>query len=170
MAAPIRMRIEALITLAQWLSPSFPIRAFSYSHGLAMAVHAGQVRDAATLQDWLAGIITHGAGRTDAILLVTVFRGGDLHTLDSLARALCPSMEQLNETDQQGAAFVRTVKAVWGHDLPDLTPPIAVGAACAREGIPLEEGAHLFLHAFASALVSTATRALPLGQTDGQKR
>ncbi|HBR43037.1 MAG TPA: urease accessory protein UreF, partial [Sulfitobacter pontiacus] len=37
------MQTQALITLAQWLSPSFPIGAFSYSHGLEMAVQDGTI-------------------------------------------------------------------------------------------------------------------------------
>lgn len=70
---------------------------------------------------------------------------------------------------QQGAAFVRVVNDVWGHSLPDLTLPVAFGAACAAQGLPVEQGAQLFLHAFVSALVSAAIRAVPLGQTDGQR-
>jgi urease accessory protein len=35
--------------------------------------------------------------------------------------------------------------------------------------LPVEQGANLFLHAFVSALVSAAIRAVPLGQTDGQR-
>ena len=64
---------------------------------------------------------------------------------------------------------VRVVNDVWGHDLPDLTLPVAFGAACAVQGLPVEQGAQLFLHAFVSALVSAAIRAVPLGQTDGQR-
>ena len=37
-----------------WLSPSYPVGAFSYSSGIEWAVEAGDIRDAATLQDWLA--------------------------------------------------------------------------------------------------------------------
>lgn len=163
------MQTQALITLAQWLSPSFPIGAFSYSHGLEMAVQDGTIHDAASLQAWLSDIITHGAGRTDAILLNAGFAGKGMDEVDALARALAPSSERLTEMTQQGAAFVRVVNDVWGHDLPDLTLPVAFGAACAAQGLPVEQGAQLFLHAFASALVSAAIRAVPLGQTDGQR-
>ncbi len=163
------MQTQALITLAQWLSPGFPIGAFSYSHGLEMAVSDGTVSDAASLQAWLEGIITHGAGRNDALLLAAGYRGEGLESLDAQARALVPSSERLTETVQQGAAFVRVVNDVWGHDLPDLTFPVAFGVACAAQNLPLEEAAQMFLHAFVSALVSAAVRAVPLGQTDGQR-
>ena len=85
------MQTQALITLAQWLSPSFPIGAFSYSHGLEMAVQDGTIYDAASLQAWLSDIITHGAGRTDAILLNAGFAGKGVDEVDALARALAPS-------------------------------------------------------------------------------
>tara|TARA_R110000850_G_scaffold4175_7_gene19443 strand:- start:1886 stop:2521 length:636 start_codon:yes stop_codon:yes gene_type:complete len=163
------MQTAALITLAQWLSPGFPIGAFSYSHGLEMAVHDGTIHDAASLQAWLGGIITHGAGRTDAILLAAGYHGEGLMDVDALARALAPSSERLTETTQQGAAFVRVVNDVWGHSLPDLTLPVAFGAASAAQDLPLKDAAQMFLHAFVSALVSAAIRAVPLGQTDGQR-
>jgi len=33
-----------ILTLAQWLSPAYPVGAFAYSHGLEWAVRAGDVR------------------------------------------------------------------------------------------------------------------------------
>ena len=169
--APIPMPtdISALITLAQWLSPGFPIGAFSYSHGLETVVQGGAIHDADSLQAWLRDIVTHGAGRNDAILLAAAYRGEGLAALDELARALAPSSERLSETAQQGAAFVRTVNDVWGLSLPPLTLPVAVGAAAAAQGLPLAETAQMFLHAFVSSLTSAAVRAVPLGQTDGQR-
>ena len=49
--------------LLTWLSPAFPVGAFSYSHGLEYAVEAGLVNDRATLIAWIEGIMRHGAGR-----------------------------------------------------------------------------------------------------------
>ena len=39
----------ALYRLMTWLSPSFPVGAFSYSSGIEWAVEAGDITDAATL-------------------------------------------------------------------------------------------------------------------------
>ena len=58
-----------ILTLAQWLSPSFPVGAFAYSHGLETAFQSGQISTAGALQDWLADVLTHGSGRHDRILL-----------------------------------------------------------------------------------------------------
>src|SRR4029078_5527728 len=58
-----------LFRLLAWLSPSYPIGAFSYSHGLEYAIEAGLVRDRASLGDWIAGVLRHGSGRIDGALL-----------------------------------------------------------------------------------------------------
>lgn len=160
----------ALLTLAQWLSPAYPVGAFSYSHGLEWAVEAGQVRDADTFLDWLEDILRHGTGRNDAILLACAYRSdtGALRALDDLARAYASSKERLLETEAQGAAFCRTTAAIWGGAMPDLTYPVAVGYAAHAHGFPLRQTSAMYLHAFASNLTSAAIRLVPLGQTEGQ--
>ena len=45
-----------------WLSPSFPVGAFSYSHGLETAVETGEARDRASLERWVAALLRHGGG------------------------------------------------------------------------------------------------------------
>lgn len=161
---------DAVLTLAQWFSPSFPIGAFSYSHGLETAIADGHVHDGPSCQAWLGDILRHGAGRNDVILLAAGYEADAdlLAEHDGLARALAPSKERLLETEQQGAAFARTVRDVWGHDIPDLTLPLAVGAAAGRQGLPLSLTAETYLHSFVSNLVSAAIRLVPLGQTEGQ--
>src|SRR5437879_2806802 len=41
----------ALYRLMTWLSPAFPVGAFSYSSGIEWAVEAGDIADAASLRD-----------------------------------------------------------------------------------------------------------------------
>lgn len=161
---------DAVLTLAQWFSPSFPIGAFSYSHGLETAIAEGHVTDARSAQAWIDDILRHGAGRNDAILLAAGF-AADASTLAShnaLARALAPSQERLLEAEQQGAAFARTIREVWGYDVPDMVLPLAVGAAAAHHGLPVQLTIETYLHSFAANLVSAAVRLVPLGQTEGQ--
>jgi len=63
-----------LIRLMSWLSPAFPIGAYSYSHGLEWAVESGAVRDRASLVDWLDADLRHGAGRADGIFFAETWR------------------------------------------------------------------------------------------------
>src|SRR3974390_2317827 len=64
----------ALFRLMTWLSPSFPVGAFAYSSGIEWAVEAGEVADAATLQNWIEALLRDGSGFCDAVLFVHAFR------------------------------------------------------------------------------------------------
>lgn len=161
------MRNPNLI-LAQWMSPSFPVGAFAYSHGLETAIADGRVADAGTLQDWLEDIATFGSGQSDLVLLAAAYRG-DTQAAEAMAQAIAPSLERLQETQRQGRAFCDAVNAVWLLALPDLCYPVAVGAAAARLELPIALTARFYLHAFLSNLTSAAVRLVPLGQTDGQR-
>ena len=48
-AAMAESETAALYRLMTWLSPSFPVGAFSYSSGIEWAVEAGDITDAASL-------------------------------------------------------------------------------------------------------------------------
>jgi urease accessory protein len=153
----------------QWLSPAFPTGGFAYSHGLEQVISDGQVRTAADLQDWLGDILAHGAGRTDAMLLVAGLNpDADREGLDDLARALAPSSERLHETLAQGMAFAQTVAAITGRILPPYALPLALAEAASGMDFALADIAALYRHAFASNLISVAVRFVPLGQTEGQ--
>ena len=55
--------------LLAWLSPGFPVGAFSFSHGLEAAVEGGAVRDHASLQHWIGAVLALGSGRIDVDIL-----------------------------------------------------------------------------------------------------
>ncbi|TPE53303.1 urease accessory protein UreF [Amaricoccus solimangrovi] len=155
--------------LASWFSPAYPVGAYSYSHGLEWAVEAGEVMGRAGLADWVADLLRHGAGWSDAVLLAATFRAGDPAPLAALAEALAPSSERLLETMAQGGAFARTTAAVWGIALPPMAYPVAVGRAARLLGLPLRPALTLYLQGFAANIVSAGVRLVPLGQTDGQR-
>lgn len=157
-----------LLTLATWLSPGYPVGAFAWSHGLERAVADGEVRDADSLREWLAALLEHGSGRSDAVLLARAWRDPEDEEVAELARALQPGAERRAESEGQGAAFAAVTGAVRGHSGAAAPYPVAVGRAAAREGLPLRETLALYLHAFAANLVSAAVRLVPLGQTEGQ--
>lgn len=162
---------DALLTLAQWFSPSYPLGSFAYSHGLEWAVETGDVSDIASLKDWLETILNHGSGRNDAIFLACAARAAsfeDLLDIDELARAMAPSTERLQETVLQGCAFSQTTGAIWQTDVAELTLPVAVGWAAQKCDLPLGLVLEFYLYAFISNLVSVGVRLVPLGQTEGQ--
>ncbi len=158
----------ALLTLTQWLSPAFPLGSFAYSHGMETAIAAGDVVDAASLEAWLGYLLRFGTGKADAILSHAALRGEDADTLAAVARALAPSAERAREAEDQGAALVRTLNGLHGTAVPPRPLPVAFGAAASGLGLPAERIVALYLHAFISNLVTCATRAVPLGQTEAQ--
>src|SRR5215471_7195191 len=108
----------ALYRLLAWLSPSFPVGAFSYSSGIEWAVESGDVNDAESLRGWIATIIGGGGGFCDAVFFVHAHRaaldGNDrLQEICELAAAFSPSKERHLESTAQGRAFVDTVRAAW---------------------------------------------------------
>jgi urease accessory protein len=158
-----------LLTLVQWLSPAFPTGAFAYAHGLEVAMSTG-LRSPAHLTRWIADVLEHGAGRTDALLLAQGLRADADHAaLDDLACAMAPSRERLAETLAQGAAFARTVGAISGRPLPARALPVAVAEASAMLDLAPAVVIGLYMHGFAANLASIATRFVPLGQTAGQQ-
>jgi urease accessory protein len=167
-----------------WMSPAYPVGAFSYSSGLEWAVEAGDVRDAATLTGWLITMIGYGSAFSDAAIFCHAYRAvadsddAALAATAELAAALAGSRERFLETTAQGQAFVQITQAAWATPALDRLAaawtgppayPVAVAAACAGHGIPLGPALHAFLHGVVSNLVSAGVRLVPLGQTDGQR-
>ena len=174
----------ALYRLLAWLSPAYPIGAFSYSHGLEYAIEEGLVRDRESLRAWIAGVLASGAGRVDGALLAQAWRAADegdeaeLDGVAELAAAWRGTAEMALESRQQGTSFATITKTAWPNARLDawlerqggeVALPVAVAVAAAWHGIALPAALTGFLHAFAANLVSAAVRAIPLGQTDGQR-
>src|ERR1700722_5949499 len=114
-----RLEPPALYRLMAWLSPAYPIGAFSYSSGLEWAVEAGDIKDAETLRQWLAVMLGDGGGFCDAVFFVHAHRatidGDDAaqRAVAELAAAFVPSKERFLETTAQGRAFLDATCAAW---------------------------------------------------------
>lgn len=160
-----------LLTLVQWLSPAFPTGAFAYSHGLEAAVVLGDVQDEAGFADWLADILDHGSGWTDAVLLALALSGSeDAEDLAATARALAGSRGRLRETTDLGTAFGQALARMVGQPDPAPMPlPVAFGLAARRLDLPARLIVAMYLQSMAANLVSAAVRFVPLGQSAGQR-
>jgi urease accessory protein len=161
-----------------WLSPAFPVGAFSYSGGLEWAVEAGDVVDARTLQGWLAVVVADAVIFAHAHRAIASGNDGLLRETAELAAALSPSKERHLETTSQGRAFVEAARGAWPCAALDrfaaawegpVAYPVAVAVTAAGHGVPLAPALHAFLHAATANLISAGVRLIPLGQTDGQR-
>jgi urease accessory protein len=173
----------SLARLLAWLSPAYPVGAFSYSHGLEMAVEDGAVASRGDLIAYAESALRHGAGAVDAALLALAWRAAEagdhaaLDTTTELAGAWRGTAELALEAAQPGAAFVSITTAAWpeprfaaytARHNGRLTHAVAFAAAAAFHGVPLRHACFGWLSAFAANIVSAGVRLVPLGQTDGQ--
>lgn len=173
---------KALYRLMAWLSPAFPVGAFSYSSGIEWAVETGDITDEKSLQQWLGVMLSEGGGYCDAVLFAQAHRAalvdGDkpLYDIAELAAAFAPSKERHLETTAQGNAFVEAARAAWSCPALDrlksiwdgpVAYPIAVAVTAAGHGIALEPALSAYLQAIAANWVSAGVRLIPLGQTQG---
>jgi urease accessory protein len=175
---------SALYRLMAWLSPAYPVGAFSYSSGIEWAVEAGDIADVASFKQWLDVIIASGSGFCDAAFFAHAHRAivtddaNTLHAVAELAAAFVPSKERHLETTAQGWAFVEATRAAWPCDALDrllaawdgpVAYPVAVGVTAAGHGIAVEPALSAYLHGVTANLISAGVRLIPLGQTDGQR-
>jgi urease accessory protein len=173
-------RPEALLKLLTFLSPAFPVGAFSYSHGLEQAIDSGAIRSAEALQAWLIDLLEIGGAWTDAVLFVESYRAaatGDLtrlHSVAELAAALSPSRERHLEATAQGRAFLDAISASWPCASANAllenggsTYSVAVAAIAADHRTALEGALPAYLNAFVANLISVGVRLIPIGQNAG---
>ena len=110
---------SALYRLMAWLSPAYPVGAFSYSSGIEWAVESGDITDAASFRRWLDVVIASGSAFCDAVLFVHAHRAAAaddanaLRSVAELAAAFVPSKERHLETTAQGRAFIEATRAAW---------------------------------------------------------
>jgi len=171
---------RSALLLQVWLSPSFPVGAFAYSHGLERAAEAGLVRDRASLAQWIGDLLAHGSIRNDLIILAAAWRAassgnqGELQDIAELAAALHPSAERQMESLNQGRAFLDAVDAAWPAPqvrrlTPNLAYPVAVATTAAGHGIALGPLLEAYATAFTGNLTSAAIRLSVVGQTGAQR-
>ena len=178
------MADDPLYRLLAWLSPAYPIGAFSYSHGVETAVEEGFIKDRASLVTWLETVLRNGTGRVDGALFAAAWRAADTRdwpTFDAIAERAAAwrgTSEMALESRQQGGSFLSITRTAWPHAEMDavhgrldgeLSLPVAVALAAAVHGIELVPALTAYLHAFTANLISAAVRTVPLGQSDGQR-
>jgi urease accessory protein len=175
----------ALYRLLAWLSPGFPVGAYSYSHGLEAAVAEGRVADGASLESWIGAVIAFGGGRIDADILACAWRAAAAEDLAALTEAnrrgvaFRATAEMALEALASGEAFLALLRAAWPMPLIERWAgalggePVAYaalfGAAAAAAGIALDEALLGYLQAMAANLISAALRLGIIGQTEGQR-
>lgn len=178
---------DALLPLLWLASPTLPVGGFSYSEGLEAAVDAGWVLDETSAATWLIDQLHLTLARADLPVLaqaVAAWRERDyatLERLDTWVRATRESAEFRLQTEQMGRSLIEWLRSLRCHDavlvglpyaLKAPTYPVAYALALALHTPPVQPLApHLTAYAFgwAENMVQAAIKAVPLGQSAGQR-
>ena len=182
----------ALIRLLHLASPTLPVGAYTYSQGLEWAVESGAIRNEASAGQWIGDCLTHSLASFEAVYLahmLDAWRNGDMAQLAELDAEFIASRETAElraETLQMGHSLVKLLHGLADFTesilpLPNPSPacgggahaitsfPLAWSCAAARWNIETEEAIAGYLWAWLENQVMAAIKAVPLGQTAGQR-
>jgi urease accessory protein len=161
------MNLPRLLQLA---SPTLPVGAYSYSQGLEAAVEAGIVRDAASAEAWIGDALELSIGRFEAPLLWRMMQA-EGEALNDYFLASRETAELRAETLQMGHSLKKLLEELGLGTLPVTEPayPSAYAFAVKRLELDPREALLAYLWSWLENQVMAAVKAVPLGQSAGQK-
>jgi len=154
-----------------WLSPSYPIGSFAYSHGLEFEIACGNIRLRQDVEEWIETLLRYGSGWNELVLFAQAYKSDrkSLDEISNFAKALAQSKERYEETLALGRAFAKVTSEIMGVKCNGMPLPVVMGFKAKIEDIPLEYILPLYAHNFVANLISVGVRLIPLGQTEGQQ-
>ncbi|WP_374561769.1 urease accessory protein UreF [Ideonella sp.] len=183
--APSSPPAASTLMRLMWLaSPALPVGGFSYSEGLEAAVEAGQVHDEASAARWVHDQLRLGLGRADLPLVAQAFGAWQAHDLPRVAalndwvRCTRESSEFRQQTEQMGRSLHDWLRqrtpgdervAFLGQLAPAPTWPVAFALAALHAGAAAREALIACAFGWAENMVQAALKAVPLGQSAGQR-
>ena len=159
----------SLAKLLQLASPTLPVGAYSYSGGLEAAIEEGTVHDAASAERWIGDVLEFSVARMEAPLLLRMMK--DPKAWNEMFLASRETAELRAETVQMGYSLNRLLKDLGVGEVPVEEPsfPAAYAHAATHWKIEPEAALQAYLWAWIENQVMAAVKAIPLGQTDGQR-
>ena len=171
----------ALVRLLQLASPSLPVGAYSYSQGLEGAIESAIVHDASTAERWIGDVLALSVAGMEApvlLRLIEAWNAGDVAAVVRWNETLVASRETAElraETLQMGyslrrlAVELRLENAQAMDAIDEISFPAAFAFAAAASRIDAREALAAYLFAWIENQVLAALKAIPLGQTEGQR-
>ena len=185
-AAPPRADALPGASLLQliWLaSPALPVGGFSYSEGLEAAVDRAGVTSEAAASDWLVDQLQLSLARSDLAVIaraVIAWRQGDTATVADLNAWVLQTRETSElraQTEQMGRSLLE-----WLRNHHTATPaqiaacaamqptyPVAYALAVAETEAGVRDALLAFAFGWAENMTQSAIKAVPLGQSAGQR-
>lgn len=149
-----------------------PVGAYSYSQGLESAIEAQIVIDVTSAERWIDDVLQLSIARLDApVLFRLICSPCDEAALNALYLASRETAELRAETVQLGYSLNRLLPSLGIEPVGLEEPafPTAFGAAVRAWNIDAHDAVQAYLWSWLENQVMAAVKAVPLGQTDGQK-
>jgi urease accessory protein len=176
------MNTAAQVTLTRLLqlaSPALPVGAYSYSQGLESAIEAGIVRDAKSAHGWIADVLALSVAKMEAPVFLRLYAAWQTND-EAAARewndillASRESAELRAETAQLGYSLARLLMELGEAHPFERWDEISYAAAhawwAARSAIEPAAAVTAYLWSWAENQVLAAVKAVPLGQSAGQR-
>lgn len=173
-----------LFYLMQLAGGTFPSGGFSQSWGLETYVTQGRVKDSDSLKEFLEGYLESTVNRCEGPILCEAFRLAKdwreekLMELEELSCAIKVTRESREASLRMGKAFLRIMAEIL-DDVQlsrlkkrcrggSLSYPVAYGVVCAKLGLELTASLEAFVFSTVNALVQSAVKLIPLGNTQAQ--
>jgi urease accessory protein len=174
--------------LFRLISPTLPVGAYSYSQGLEWAIEEGTVRDEAGAAAWIGDALRFVVAHFEAPIALRLFRAWLANDADrvrhwnGLFLAAREGAELRAETVQMGYSLTRLITELGGeldadqarrrvllNALDPCSFPAALAYAAAEAGIGERDFLLGLFWAWSENQVMAALKAVPLGQTAGQR-
>jgi urease accessory protein len=171
---------HSLLQLIWLASPALPVGGFSYSEGVEAAVEWAGVDSEAKAAEWLADQLHLSFARGDLALVaqaIAAWRAEDaarIRELNDWVLATRESAEFFLQTEQMGRSFVEWLK-LHHADIAEVfaglpaSYPVAFAFAASRTTASVHDGCIAFAFGWAENMVAAAVKAVPLGQSAGQR-
>ncbi len=186
MSAPPALSPHSLLQLMWLASPALPIGGFSYSEGLEAAVHTALIATESEASDWLVLQLHLSQSRGDMAAMAQALPAWAeddrprLAALNDWVRMTRESSELRLQTEQMGRSLVQWLKNRHAADAAaldrvhwlaaqDASYPLAFALAAHLTGAGDRDALLAYAFGWAENMVQAAIKAVPLGQSAGQR-
>jgi len=177
------MHDSSLMQLMWLASPALPIGGFSYSECLESAVNSELVTTESEASDWLVEQLHTSLARADLAVIaqaIPAWRAPDHNRIAQLNAWVLQTRESSElraQTEQMGRSLLEwlrnhtTAQAYQIALLAGLQPtyPLAFALAASSTGATVREGLLTYTFGWAENMMQAAIKAVPLGQSAGQR-